>query len=708
MNCPLNVGSRRVTASTRQCIEASLSLLLILAVPAHAQKDSPSAANRFVNTLMPLPASVASKPGSLHIDTSFSYALRGNSGPRLLLGTVRLLDRLEVRSGVSLVKSPAPQGREATLTIEVRTAAAEPSPSLGEDESFVLDVDEQHIALRAQNEVGALRGMETLLQLAQPGESGFVFPAVHIEDAPRFPWRGLLLDPGRHFLPVPVIYRTLDGMAAVKLNVLHWHLSDDQGFRIESRVFPKLQQYGSDGQYYTQEQVRNVVAYAAARGIRVVPEFDIPGHCTTWLTGYPELGSAPGPYSVERQFEIFDAVLNPANEATYRFLDAFFGEMALLFPDPYVHIGGDESNGKQWLANPQIKAFMDTHRIRTAKELQAYFNARVQKILAKHHKQIIGWDEVLDPALSPDVVIQTWHGSEFLVTGAKQGHRGLLSRPYYLDHMYSAGQMFLADPIPVDAALSPDQAKLILGGEACMWGEHVSALTIDSRIWPRAAAVAERLWSPVSDRNTDDMYRRLAVESLRLESEGLTHLSGPEAGLRQLAGTEDDEPLRLFASTLQPVDFHERYNEQHTSQLTPFDQLIDSLRPDPPLQHELGVLVDGALHGNTDDMRRLESLFHAWVDAAPKLGQLTGSSPLLKEVASRESDWPRLGSMGLEALAYLRTGNAPPAGWQNQQIALLHQAAKPQELVDFAILPPLEKLVAATSAPKEPMGKSER
>jgi hexosaminidase len=685
---------RRVCRMHLHCL-AVLVLALLTVAPGCAQQAAANTGGGFVNMLMPLPSTIESKAGSLRITGSFSYTVQGKGGALVSEGVVRLLNRLEMRTGISLAKEPAAAGQDATLTVDVANALGAAVPMLGDDESYTLDVDGQHGSLHAQTAIGALRGMETLLQLAQPAGDGFVFPAVHIADAPRFAWRGLMLDSGRHFLPIAVIYRTLDGMAAVKLNVLHWHLTEDQGFRIESKVFPKLQGMGSDGLYYTQEQVRAIVAYAAARGIRVVPEFDIPGHSTSWMVGYPELGSAPGPYAVQRVFGIHDAALNPISEKTYRFLDAFLGEMGTLFPDAYMHIGGDESNGKQWRANPEIKAFMDAHGMKTTQELQAYFNTRVEKILARHHKQMVGWDEVLNPAISPDVVIHVWHGNEFLVNAAKLGHRGFYSQPYYLDHMYTAAQIFQTDPIPAGANLTADQLKLILGGEACMWGEHISPLTIDSRIWPRAAVVAERLWSPAEDRDTEDLYRRLAVESVRLDAEGLTHISGPERGLRQLAGTEQDGTLKLFASTLQPVDFGERYREQHTSQLTALDRLVDALRPDTPLRRELDALVEGALHGDAGDARKLESIYHSWVNAAPELDRLTAGSPLLQEAANRMHDWPKLGEMGLKALGYLRTGDMAPSGWKATQTALLTEAAKPQELVSFVVLGSLGKLVDA-------------
>lgn len=670
------------------------ALILLLAVSVSAQ---PAA-----NTLMPLPSSVESKSGTLRIEPAFSYALQGNSGQRLSQAAVRLVSRLETRTGVMLAKAPAPAGQPATLTVNVATATSDAVPQPDVDEGYTLSIDEHQISLSAKTDIGALRGMETLLQLAQPDGDHYAFPAVRIQDAPRFPWRGLMLDPGRHFLPVANILRTLDGMAAVKLNVFHWHLTEDQGFRIESHVYPKLTQLGSNGQFYTQQQVREVIAYASARGIRVVPEFDMPGHIQSWLVGYPELGSAPGPFAIADQFGVMDAAFDPTRDSTFRFLDGFFGEMAQLFPDPYMHIGGDESNGKQWRANPRVKAFMAAHGFKTTEELQSYFSTRIQKVLTAHHKQMVGWDEILSPTLPKDAVIQNWHGIEFLLNGAKQGHRGFSSHPYYLDHMYSAADMFLADPLPAGNDLTPEQAKLILGGEACMWGEQIIPSTVDSRVWPRAAAVAERFWSPVSDRDVNDMYRRLAAQSLRLETEGLMHMSGPVRGMRQVAGSAQIQPLEVFISTLQPVDFHIRGREQRPSPATVFARLVDAVRPDPPLQHEMPILVDAAIQGDKASADKLEALFHSWVAAAPALDRLQANSPLLQEASAHIAAWPKLGTMGLEALNYLHAGAAPPAGWQDAQKATLHDAVKPHELVDFVVLKPLQKLVEAAAALKAP------
>jgi hexosaminidase len=680
-------------------ILTAIILPLLFAAPINAQ-PVPANAPAFVNTLMPLPTRLQVKSGVLRIDPSFSYALHGDPGQRLNDAAVRLITRLETRTGVALTKSPVPAGQSATLTVDVASASTQAVPEFGEDESYTLDIDQHQISLSAKTDLGALHGMETLLQLLQPTGSAYIFPAVHIEDTPRFPWRGLMIDPGRHFLPVANVLRTLDGMAAVKLNVLHWHLTEDQGFRIESRVYPKLTALGSNGQFYTQEQVREVIAYASARGIRVVPEFDMPGHIQSWLVGYPDLGSAPGPFNIADKFGVMDAAFDPTRESTYTFIDAFLGEMAQLFPDPYMHIGGDESNGKQWRANPQIKSFMDAHGFKTTVELQSYFSTRIQKILAAHNKQMVGWDEILSPTLPTDAVIQNWHGIEFLTNAARQGHRGFLSHPYYLDQMYSAADMYLADPLPAGNDLTPDQAKLVLGGEACMWGEQVIPATIDSRIWPIASVVAERLWSPAADRDVNDMYRRLAVESLRLEGEGLMHMSGPVRVMRNLAGSTQIQPLEVFINTLQPVAFHVRSREQRPAPATVFDRLVDSVRPDPPLRHEMPILVDAALHGDAVSIGQLDTLFHSWVAAAPALDKLRANSPILQEASVHIAAWPRLGSMGIEALSYLRSGKAPPAGWQNAQKATLHDANKPNELVDFVVLKPLQTLVDGVSAQK--------
>lgn len=676
------------------CSTFAYGVLLFSSIQMSAQTALPS----FNNTLMPQPAKLTADQGGFVVTSSFTVAASQFRDERLDAGIGRMLHRLAYQTGVPIGKTIQKDPANAALVIDVK-GAGEAIQSVDEDESYSLNVTQNGAKIQANTVVGALRGMETLLQLVQPDRSGYFLPAVSIEDAPRFRWRGLMIDVGRHFEPVSVIERTLDGMAAVKLNVFHWHLTDDQGFRIESKLYPKLTGVGSDGLYYTQEQAKEVVAYARARGIRVVPEFDIPGHSVSWFVGYPEISSGPGPYQIRREFGISDEAMDPTRDSTYKFLDGFIGEMAAIFPDPYMHIGGDESNGVQWKGNPRIVEFMQKHDMKDTTALQVYFNQHLLKILEKYHKHMIGWDEVLNPGLPKDIVVQSWRGEVSLAAGAKQGYQGILSAPYYLDAMKPAEVHYLADPLPTSSDLTPEQRKLILGGEVCMWGEQLYERTIDSRIWPRTAAIAERFWSPADVRDVNDMYRRLDVVSVRLEAFGLTHLTQEDVGLRALTGTMDIDALRVFASVLEPVSFGERYDGQHTSQLTPLDRLVDAVRPDPPSRHGMEVLVHAFLENPSQheaERHQLEDIFARWKAASPKVQQQVAASPLLAaDATERAQQFAQLADIGSQAVASLAGGNAAPAGWKQNSLATLDAAKKPQGLVRFTVLDPMRDLVNA-------------
>lgn len=666
----------------------------MLAAGAAAQpKSAPTA---FVNTLMPQPAHLTANPGQLPVTPGFAVATDKFHDARLDAAIQRDMRRLTMQVGF-IVNTAAP-GQNAALTVSV-DGPGEAIQGIDENESYTIDVTPQGAHLHAATDVGAMRGLQTFLQLLQSSGHGFFLPAVAIQDSPRFRWRGLMIDCSRHFEPIPVIERTLDAMAAVKMNVFHWHLSDDQGFRIESKVFPKLTAEGSDGLFYTQQQAREVVAYARARGIRIVPEFDMPGHTTSWVVGYPSLASGPGPFQVERHFGVFDPVLDPTKPATYAFIDKFVAEMATIFPDAYMHIGGDENNGVEWSHNPQIQAFMRAHNLKDTAALQAYFNTKVLAILQKHGKKMIGWDEVLNPALPKDVVIQSWRGFDSLAQGAKEGYSGILSAGYYLDHMDTAAAHYRVDPLPANSDLTPDQAARILGGEACMWSEYVDAQNIDSRIWPRTAAIAERLWSPQDVNNVDDMYRRLWVESLRIEALGLSQISQEDASLRALSGTEQIEPLRVLASILEPVNFDTRgsWSEHHgITTLSPLDHIVDALPPDPPSRQGFAELMSTYLQdpaARPEQQSTLAAQFHSWIASAPAVLQLMSGSPLLAQAAPRAEQMSQLGAMGMQALGYLSSGVAAPAGWKAQQLAILDNANKQVALVQFTILQPLRNLI---------------
>jgi len=393
--------------------------------------------------------------------------------------------------------------------------------------------------------------------------------------------------------------------------------------------------------------------------------------------------------------------MDPTRKSTYRFLDKFIGEMASIFPDQYMHIGGDENNGVEWRQNPRIQAFMHAHHMTTTAQLQAYFNQRLLPILKKHGKRMIGWDEVLTPNLPKSVSIQSWRGYKSLAHAAREGHDGILSSGYYLDHMVSAAQYYKVDPIPPTSTLNATQRARILGGEACMWGEYVDAHNVDSRIWPRAAAIAERLWSPQSVNNVNDMYRRLRVESLRLEALGLTQISQEDVSLRALAGTRKTGPLRVLASTLEPVDFGVRGAYSHTHHITtqtPLDHVIDALPPDPPFRHNFNLLVETYLkspHTQSQQAAKLRAIFEQWIAAEPGVLRLMEHSPLLAQAKERPAQLSELGNIGLTSLSYLSSGQAAPAGWQAAQMSAIKAAEAPVALTRFDMLDPLRSLVKA-------------
>ncbi len=654
--------------------------------------------------LMPLPRSVQSRAGSLNLGSHFNAGFNGPHDARLDNALDRFLVRLDRQCGE--IRRSQYTSRDApsfVLTLKVAGPGAVVQ-DVNEDESYQLQITSSQATLTAATDVGAMHGLETFLQLVTLENDTCSVPAVAIDDAPRFPWRGFMIDVSRHFEPVAVIERTLDGMAVAKLNVFHWHLSDDQGFRAESKKFPRLTEVASSGQFYTQDQMREVVAYARARGIRVVPEFDMPGHTSSWILAFPEYGSGEDIRELPRVFGIPHAELDPSNEKTYKFLDALVGEMGEIFPDAYFHIGGDETAGKGWLENPRIAEFMKKKGFEKPPELQAYFNQRLLPILSKHHKKMIGWDEILNPALPKDIMIQSWRGEASLADGATKGYTGILSAPYYLDAQKTSEMMYLADPVPADTKLTPEEQKLILGGEVCMWAEQLNPETVDSRVWPRTLAIAERFWSQQAVRDVPDMYRRLRVAALGLEDVGLTHISGPQQLRRSLMGSLDTEPLDVFAAVIEPVSFHERYQGQKTDSLTALDRLVDAVVADPPSRQAIAAEMNALLTGDgTAAEMRLRRRFMQWQQAAPVLEAWAHRSVRLSDIEARAHQLGALAQVGLDSLSFLDARAQPAPGWQDTQTAVIADAEKPSALVRFVFLPEMRKLVeaAANSGAKE-------
>jgi hexosaminidase len=664
-----------------------------------------TAAQQPALSLMPMPANVQVGSGSLRVDSSFSVALSGHSEARLDRAVDRFLRQLARQTALPLLLKPG-KNSKATLVIQIAHASKE-IQEVGEDESYVLEVSASGAKLTAPTPLGAMHGLRTFLQLVNVSPDGFAAPAVTIQDQPRFPWRGLMIDSARHFIPLDILKRNIDGMEAVKMNVFHWHLSENQGFRMESKKFPKLHELGSDGLYYTQEEVRDVIVYARDRGIRVVPEFDMPGHSTAWFVGHPELASGKGPYGIERRWGIFDPAMDPTNEKVYKLLDDLIGEMTKIFPDRFFHIGGDEVNGKEWDANPKIQAFMKTHEIKNNDALQAYFSGRVQKLVVKHGKSVIGWDEVLVPGVPKYIVIQSWRGQASLALAAKQGYRGILSNGYYLDLGWPAARHYAVDPISGDATnLTPEEKQRILGGESCMWAEYVNPENVDSRIWPRNAAIAERFWSPQEVRDPASMYARLDFISARLEWLGLTHKTYYRQMLQRIAGSSSPEEfaaLRTLTDVVEPVKDYtrEKTAPAEPTSATPMNRVVDAVPLESDVGRHFGELVDQYLAASCRDVAaeaRVRVQLTVWRDNDAKLQPLVQRSFLVKEVAASSQDLSVLGAAGLAALDALAKGQPAPDSWKAQQLAVIEQVKKPKAQLLLIPAPAVQKLVEAAAS----------
>jgi hexosaminidase len=677
----------------------SRTLLILLSVAALASAQNPAAPL----PLMPLPAQVKLGEGYLRVDSSFRVRLTGFDEPRLHRAALRLIARLSKQTGLSLAPDPTNQPNQAALTLSC-DHAGKPVQAVGEDESYHLEIASSGAKLTAPQPLGLLRGMETFLQLVEPGPDGFDVPAMSVQDQPRFPWRGLVYDVARHFMPEDQVKRTLDAMAAVKLNVLHWHLSDNQGFRVESKIFPRLQELGSNGQYYTQAQIRGIVAYARDRGIRVVPEFDMPGHATALLVAYPALAVEPAPRETDHLFGVLDPVIDPTKAAVYTFLDRFIGEMSALFPDAYFHIGGDEVNGRLWRESVAISAFKQARgMLPTATDpdvnraLQAMFNTRLHAILQKHGKFMEGWDEIIAPDLPKSILMQSWRGPKSLADAVKLGYQAILSSGYYVDLSEPASSHYLVDPLDGEAAaLTPDEQKRILGGEAAMWSEWVTPETMDSRVWPRTAAIAERLWSPPQVRDVPDMYRRLEIVSQYLEWLGLTHRSWQLPMLQRLAGAHDVEPLRVLSEALEPVKQYDRAAFGPYTTATPLIRLVDAVPPESPAALRFTGMVDRALRdGSQWDAVRAQLL--AWRANHARLGPVLDNNELLSGVAALSDQLRDLAAVGLEALDAIQSGRKLGPQWKAHCMTRITKSKSTAAALTIVVTDPITRLIRSAA-----------
>ena len=409
------------------------------------------------------------------------------------------------------------------------------------DEGYFLRITPFEVFLSAARPAGLFYGVQTLRQLlmTQPAGAPLSLPCLEIVDQPRFAWRGFMLDCCRHFFAKEFIKKCLDEMALFKLNRFHWHLTDDQAWRIEIKEHPELAEKGGTptGGYYSREDVREILAYAAERFITVVPEVEMPGHATAALTVHPELSCTGGPFARMPQWGVFEDVYCAGNEETFAFLESVLGEVAELFPGPWLHVGGDECPKSRWQACPKCQARMKTEGLKGEMELQSWFVRRIEGHLKSLGKRLIGWDEILEGGLAPEATVMSWRGMDGGIEAARQGHDVVMAptTSNYIDY-YQGDSRFEPPAIggfvplekiygfePAPPQLNPDEAAHILGGQANLWTEYVATPGQASyMMWPRLAALAEALWSPAVARGFGSFMRRLEALRPGLKALGVT------------------------------------------------------------------------------------------------------------------------------------------------------------------------------------------
>ena len=604
---------------------------------------------------MPWPRRIEADAGRLSL-VADGWEFVGTTTPRLVRAAARLQDQIAALTGVP----------RRGCRVEIACEPSAEFPTLDDDEGHRLTVGPRGVRIEAGAEWGVLRAFATLVQLVNQDADGPHLPRLAIDDAPRFPWRGLMLDTARHFLPTETLMDTLDAMALFKLNVLHLHLSDDQAFRFRSRAHPELADARAA---YDADELRGLVRAAADRGIRVVPELDVPGHVASWLAVHPEWGLGEPVTAPTTRFGVHPCCLDPDNADAMRAMDAFFEELAAVFPDRFMHFGGDEVHLPD---HPDPNA------------MQAAFNARLVPKLRKLGKTPIAWDETIHPALPRDVVIQAWRGPASRARALAAGFDTVHSAPYYLDLSYPADVHYLADPedgpgpdLASDprlaharpgieamqrhwaspSAAAPDEpgGGRVLGGEACMWAELVTEELLPTRVWSRTPAIAERLWSDDSVRDVDDMYRRLAASHAVLARAGMADFDAAMArGLERLGLTAADrahlaplvamlEPVKWYARHLGPAAMARRVAAEPEDAATrPYDtstelnRVVDLIPPESLAARRLAGETDvQRLRETAEGWRRQRGCVRRLATSHPAIAELDGVSAALANLADQ-------------------------------------------------------------------------
>ena len=539
-----------MTVSTGLQRVALMALVALAAVPPGARAAGGAASAE--PALIPAPASMQRHAGSFAVGPATQI---GALDSRARAAAEQFAGLVARTHGLQLKIQEARSDHKGAILFRIDPKATGANP-----ESYTLDADPQRIVVSARDPRGLFYGAVTLWQLlAADAKGGLVVAAAHIDDTPRFAWRGLMLDSARHFWTVDEIKQLLDAMATHKLNTFHWHLTDDQGWRIEIKQYPKLTEVGGcripagDGGidangkpkpycgYYTQEQIRDVVRYAAARHIAIVPEINAPGHAQAAVASYPELGVTGKPIHVLNEWGVNTTLFN-VEESTFQFLENVLAEVVELFPGAYVHVGGDEAVKDQWKASPRVQERMKELGIKDEAGMQSHLIKRLEKFLVAHHKRLIGWDEILEGGLPPEATVMSWRGIEGGIVAANQGHDVVMSpsNELYLDYLQTDSpneppgrpatitlkQVYAFEPVP--AALAADKRSHILGLQANVWTEHMRSFArVQHAIFPRIAALAETAWSPQAAKNWDGFVARLPTQLQRYRAMGIAYAQTP-------------------------------------------------------------------------------------------------------------------------------------------------------------------------------------
>lgn len=584
-------------------VVVAMSLMLAAAGAAFPQSGMKAAVAE--PALVPRPAEIRVDAGAFPLTRSARLVTDpGDRELRCIARTLAVPLGRAVGGKLTVTDRPPKAGTASVIRLTRQNARPDLAP-----EGYELEIRADGVLLRAPTAEGIFRGVQTVRQLlpaaaesataGKPGPSAL--PCLRITDQPRFAWRGLLLDCCRHFMSKNYVKHVIDALAYHKLNRLHWHLTEDQGWRIEIKAFPRLTQVGAwrgegaerHGGFYTQADIREIVAYAKERYVTVVPEIEMPGHCTAALAAHPELSCTGGPFEVTARWGVFDDVFCAGNDATFRFLETVLDEVAALFPGEYIHIGADECPKTRWQACPKCQARMTAEGLKDEAELQSWFIRRIAAYLRGKGKRVTGWDEIMEGGLAEGVTVQYWRGwlGERIVTEAAAAGNDVIVSPTshcYIDYPWSVidlAKIYSLEPVP--AAMPPEHAARVLGGEANMWAEYAPQSAVDGKVFPRLAGLAEVLWSPREARDwadfsnrMNDHYDRLAALGIaamvpppQLESDGddggprTVHLScvWPGAQIRYtLDGSAPrpdspraDGPIRVErTATLRAVSFH--------------------------------------------------------------------------------------------------------------------------------------------------------